>query len=414
MSAVLESNTAELLPDFDVNPYASYALWRESAAIVWSDAFFGGAWLLTRHADVEAALRDPRLSAQRTGGWVMDVADGDRAALGPFQRLFARALLFLDQPDHPRVRQVLMPAFRPQRLQALQAEIGQFAAELVAALPSAGTFDFMERIARPLPVRVIARIMGVDLSLEHDFMRWADDLAAFIGAVKPTAEQARVAQTSLLEMATYFERDLLPRRRRKPEDDLVTELVLARDDGRITSDVELLAQCAMLLFAGYETTRNLLGNGMRVLMQHRDQWELLCREPALVPQAVRELLRFDSPVQWTGRRVASPMVLHGQTLRRGDLVLPLIGSANHDPRRHECPERLDVRRANPGALSFGRGAHICIGAALTQMEAQTLFTQLVQKCPDLVQAGPVVRNGNPVYCGILSLPMQAGAAGAAV
>ena len=407
MNAILEK-PAELLPDFEVNPYATYALWREAAPVVWSDAFFGGAWLLTRHADVEAALRDPRLSAQRTGGWVMDVAEGDRAALGPFQRLFARALLFLDQPEHPRLRQVLMPAFRPQRLQALQPEIEQFAAELVDALPQTEPFDFMERIALPLPVRVIARIMGVDLALESDFMRWADDLAAFIGAVRPTTEQARIAQKSLLEMAAYFEQDLLPRRRRNPEDDLVTELVQARDDGRITSDAELLAQCAMLLFAGYETTRNLLGNGMLVLMEHRDQWDLLCRDPALVPQAVRELLRFDSPVQWTGRRVASSMVLHGQQLRRGDLVLPLIGSANHDPRRHADPDRLDVQRANPGALSFGSGAHVCIGAALTQMEAQTLFTQLVQKRPDLVQAGPVVRNGNPVYRGILALPVQGG------
>lgn len=408
MSAVLQPS-AQLLPDFDANPYATYALWREAAPIVWSDAFFGGAWLLTRHADVEAALRDPRLSAQRTGGWVMDVAEGDRSAFGPFQRLFARALLFLDEPDHPRLRQVLMPAFRPQRLHALQPEIAQFAADLIDALPQDAPFDFMERIARPLPVRVIARIMGVDLSLEADFMRWADDLAAFIGAVRPTAEQARIAQKSLLEMAEYFEHDLLPRRRCEPQDDLVTELVQARDDSRIHSDTELLAQCAMLLFAGYETTRNLLGNGMLVLMEHRAQWDILCADPLLVPQAIRELLRFDSPVQWTGRRVISNMVLHGQLLQRGDLVLPLIGSANHDPRRHVGPEQLDVCRSNPGALSFGSGAHVCIGAALTQMEAQTLFAQLVQKRPDLMQAGPVQRNGNPVYRGIFSLPMRGGA-----
>ena len=165
MNAILEK-PAELLPDFEVNPYATYALWREEAPVVWSDAFFGGAWLLTRHADVEAALRDPRLSAQRTGGWVMDVAEGDRAALGPFQRLFARALLFLDQPEHPRLRQVLMPAFRPQRLQALQPEIEQYAAELVDALPRTGAFECMERSARPLPVLGIARIMGVDLALD--------------------------------------------------------------------------------------------------------------------------------------------------------------------------------------------------------------------------------------------------------
>ena len=300
-----------LSPDFADNPYATYARWRAEGPLLWSDAFFGGAWLLTRHADVESALRDVRLSAQRTGGWVMDVAEGDRAGLTPFQRLFTRALLFLDAPEHTRLRQVLMPAFRPQRLQALQPEIEQFAAELVQGIAPGEDFDFMERIARPLPVRVIARLMGVDLSLETDFMRWADDIAAFIGAVRPSPEQTRLAQRSTLEMADYFERDLLPRRRRDPQDDLVTELVQARDDGRISSDAELLAQCAMLLFAGYETTRNLLGNGMLVLMQHRAQWELLCRQPELVPGSIRELLRFDSPVQWTGRRVARSLTLHG-------------------------------------------------------------------------------------------------------
>ena len=395
-----------LAPDFADNPYATYARWRDEGRLLWSNAFFGGAWLLTRHADVENSLRDPRLSAQRTGGWVMDVAEGDRAGLTPFQRLFTRALLFLDAPEHTRLRQVLMPAFRPQRLQALQPEIEQFAAELVAGITPGQDFDFMERIARPLPVRVIARLMGVDLSLEQDFMRWADDIAAFIGAVRPTAEQTRLAQRSTLEMAGSFERELLPRRRREPQDDLVTELVQARDDGRISSDAELLAQCAMLLFAGYETTRNLLGNGMLVLMQHRAQWEQLCRQPELVPGSIRELLRFDSPVQWTGRRVASSFTLHGQQLRRGELVLPMIGCANHDPARHAGPETLDVQRENPGALSFGSGPHVCIGAALTQLEAQTLFTQLVQRLPGLQLAGEVERNGNPVYRGILRLPMR--------
>ena len=206
--------------------------------------------------------------------------------------------------------------------------------------------------------------MGVDLALESDFMRWADDLAAFIGAVRPTTEQARIAQKSLLEMAAYFEQDLLPRRRRNPEDDLVTELVQARDDGRITSDTELLAQCAMLLFAGYETTRNLLGNGMLSLLKHRDQWQRLCEQPDLAAPAVRELLRFDSPVQWTGRRAATDVELAGQPVRAtGRLAAARPGCAQ-------------PRLAGRGR-GFGATALIRSGTRAGRRQAQDLHQHVV-------------------------------------
>lgn len=404
MSAVLES--APLIDaDFLLDPYPGYRALREAGPLHWSEEFFAGAWVLTRHADVEAALRDPRLSAQRTGGWVMDAAGDGRAELRPLQRLFARAMLFLDQPDHQRLRQLMQPAFRPDRLAALQPELVALVDGLLDGLD--GEFDFMERVARPLPARVIARLMGLDDAPESDVMAWSEDLAAFIGAARPTPEQARTAQRSLLAMADYFERELLPRRRREPGDDIVSRLVQAEAQGQVGRGAELLAQCAMLLFAGYETTRNLLGNGMLTLMRHPEQWQRLCENPDLVPNAVRELLRYDSPVQWTGRRVAADFELHGQRLRRGELLIALIGSANRDPARHEQPDRFDVARTNPGALSFGTGPHVCIGAALTQMEAQAVFGALVRRWPDCRLAGTPVRNGNPVYRGLGSLPLRA-------
>lgn len=386
------------------NPYPAYQAWREEGAMLWSDGFFGGAWLLTRHADVEAALRDPALSAQRTGGWVMAAAQQGRAELRPFQSLFARAMLFLDAPDHGRLRQILMPAFRPDALAQMQAWLDATAAERVLALD--GPFDFMAQIARPLPARIIGRLMDVDPALDATFMRWCDDIAVFIGAAQPEHAQLLRAQRSLLEMTAYFEHELLPWRRQHLGDDLVSRLLQAEAQGQIESSLELLAQCAMLLFAGYETTRNLLGNGLHALLSHPGQWHLLCQQPELAGNAVRELLRFDSPVQWTGRRATRAMTLCGQAVQRGDLILPLIGSANRDPARHSNPDALQIDRANPGALSFGSGAHICIGAALTQMETQAVLRALAVYKSGLELDGVPLRNRNPLYRGLATLPLR--------
>lgn len=388
------------------DPYPAYAALREAAPIHWSDEFFGGAWLLTRHADVEAVLRDPRFSAQRTGGWVNNAAEGSGLELKGFQRLFARAMLFLDAPDHQRVRRVLNAAFAPQAMRALAPRIEAWTTDLLDAVDADRGFDFIAAVARPLPSQVMAAMMGIEPEAQADFIVWSDDLAAFIGAPKPGPELARRAQTSLIAMSDYFER-LLPQRRRAPGDDLVSRLVTAEAEGRIQAGAELLAQCAMLLFAGHETTRNLLGNGLHALLADRDEWQRLQAEPALWPNAVRELLRVDSPVQYTGRRVAQDLVLHGQTLRRGDLVVALIGAANRDPRRHADPDRLDVGRQQIGALSFGLGPHVCIGASLSLMEAEIALRQVASRWPTLRAADAVARwSGNPVYRGLSALPVR--------
>lgn len=410
MSAILEApprvpQAAALRPDFAEHPYPTYALWRSQGPLLWSDAFFGGAWLLTRHADVEAALRDPRLSAQRTGGWVMAAAEGQRSEFLPFQRLFARAMLFLDAPDHTRLRRVLQAAFRPEALAPLQPWLEGLLRDHMQAHADAGTFDFMAAVARPVPARVITRLLGAPDAMSDDFMRWCEDLAVFIGAHAPQPHHIRPAQRSLLQMCDYFERDLLPQRRRHPQNDLASLLLQAEARGDVAAGAELLAQCAMLLFAGYETTRNLLGNAVHALLSHPEQWQRLCERPDLAASAVRELLRYDSPVQWTGRRATCTLHWHGQTIERGDLVLPLIGSANRDPERHACPDRLDIERPQPGALSFGSGPHVCLGAWLTQLEGQTVLRLLAQHWPGLRLAGEPRRNGNPLYRGWQYLPL---------
>lgn len=389
---------------FLANPYPRYHALREAGPIHWCTEFFGGAWLLTRHADVELVLRDLRFSAQRTGGW----AKGREASMGEltgFQRLFARALLFLDTPDHSRIRKVLSAGFRPSVIQRLVPHIEQVVSDLLDQIEGTASFDFMQAVAKPLPVRVIGALMGIESVQQDDLMVWSDDLAAFIGAPQPTREQARRAQASLLAMSHYFE-ELLPSKRRTPGDDLLSRLLQAEATGEIESSAEMLAQCAMLLFAGHETTRNLLGNGLLALMTYPDQWQHLQREPQLLPGAVRELLRYDSPVQYTGRRVTTNLVLHGQLLRRGDLVVPLIGAANRDPGRYAQPDELDIARRHGSSLSFGSGPHVCIGAALTLMEAEIVFGQLLKRWPSLSLANAMPQwSGNPVYRGLAALPL---------
>ena len=248
---------------FLADPYLAYARLVEAGPIHWSEEFFGGAWLLTRHADVEAVLRDSvRFSAQRTGGWVRR-SESARRELHAFQQLFARAMLFLDAPDHTRIRSVLQAGFRADALSRYVPAIEQRTDALLdaAEAETGAVFDFMQVLARPLPAAVIAMLMGVAESDHGDFIAWSDDLAGFIGATLPTYEQARRAQTSLLAMCGCFER-LVAQRRDTPGDDLVSRLVRAESAGDIRGGAELLAQCAMLLFAGHETTRNLLGNGL--------------------------------------------------------------------------------------------------------------------------------------------------------
>jgi cytochrome P450 len=397
------------------DPYPTYATLREAGPIHWSDEFFGGAWLLTRHADVDAVLRDDtRFAAQRTGGWLMRTGEGSsgesaREELKDFQGLFARAMLFVDGADHARLRGAMNAGFRGDALARLRPFIERWVEDrldtLEADLGSGDGFDFMAKLARPLPAEVIAELMGIDGADRESFIAGSEDLANFIGAPMPTLALARRAQTSLLAMARYFEQ-LTEQRRKNPRDDLVSRLVQAEAAGQIHAGPELLAQCAMLLFAGHETTRNLLGNGLKALLCHPEQWERLCEDPSLLPGAIRELLRYDSPVQYTGRRVATNLVLHGQHLTRGELVVALIGAANRDPRSFERADELDITRRAGAALSFGAGPHVCIGAALTMMEGQILFSAMLRRWPALrlVDAKPRW-NGNPVYRGLTALPV---------
>ncbi len=390
------------------DPYPVYQALRAAGPLHWSAEFCGGAWLLTTYADVANALRDPRFSVRRAGGWANSSGPEARAELREFKRIFSRSLLFMDPPRHARVRQAMMAGFKPDTMPALAARIRQIVDRLLDRLEGQQTIDFMRDFARPVPALVIADMLAVDPADQQEFMAWSDDIAHFIGSPAPTLDIARRAQASLVTLNDYF-RALVRQRRLAPGTDLVSQLIRAEASGGIITSKELLAQCCTLLFAGHETTRNLLGNGLFYLLQHPAYWQKLRDHPSLLRPALREVLRFDSPVQYTGRILTTDLEMHGKKLRKGDLVIPLIGAANRDPAKFIDPDRLDIERDEGNHLSFGHGPHVCIGAALTYLEAEIAFTSLMKRMPQLRLADSVPAwGGNAVYRGLARLPLHNG------
>ncbi len=393
---------------FHNNPYPTYQTMREAGPLHWNEEFCGGAWLLTEYADVASVLRDPRFSVRRAGGWANSSGPQAMQELREFKRIFSRSLLFVDAPQHTRLRQVMNAGFKPSALQTLAPKIQQLVNGLLDQIPANAQFDFMSTFARPLPALVIAEMLGIDGADRREFVAWSDDIADFIGSPTPTIDIARRAQTSLIAMNEYF-RGILAQRRLHLGDDLISQLIVAEASGGIITTKELLAQCCTLLFAGHETTRNLLGNGMLALLQHPQQWQALQNNPALLPSALKELLRFDSPVQYSGRRLKVDVEMHGKTMKKGDLVIPLIGAANRDPAKFIDPDALDIHRNQGAHLSFGYGPHVCIGATLTYMEAEIAIRSVMQRMSGLTLANPFVTQSwgqNAVYRSLNALPLQ--------
>ena len=379
----------------------------------WSEAYCGGAWLLTGYDDVMAALRDPRFSARRAARWInsglngaQDLRQGSASAHLKFKRVFARSLLFLDGRAHRRLRDVVQVGFKPADLQRQAPVIAGIADRLIARIDTeaAAGFDFVQAFARPLPALVIAGLLGLAEQVPDEFVDWSADIAAFIGSPTPDPRQTLDAQQALADMCDFFAQAMASGAG-VASAGLLARIALARDENRI-SGIEALAQCCTLLFAGYETTRNLLGNGLLALLRHPGPWAALKAAPQRLRGAVREMLRYDSPVQYTGRRLLADVEIGGTRMRRGDLAILHIGAANHDPRRFSDPDRFDIERDEGSHLSFGHGPHVCLGAALTQLEAEIAFTALMRAMPEAALApDPPVWQSGAAYRALARLPV---------
>jgi cytochrome P450 len=367
-----------LRPDVLADPYAVYKRMREKAPVLW-DRRFG--WLIFPYEDVAAALKDPRLSARRPAPedpiprLLQPIADEVRSV----RHLQGQWLLCADPPRHTRLRTILAPAFSPRMVERLRPRIQQAVDSLLDRAGASGDMDVIADLAYPLPTTIIAELLGVPVQDIEIFKQWSDAIAGSFTWAPDTMHRAYIA---IVELTAYIA-ELIRSRHPTADDTLLNVLLRAQaDDGALT-DEDLLAQCVMLLFAGHETTTNLIGNGILALLQHHDQLARLRTEPSLVESAVEELARFDSPTQATFRSVAEDFELRGQQLHRGDHVLLMIGAANRDPAQFAEPDVLNLGRRDNRHLAFSQGPHFCLGAILARLECQIALGTLVRRFPQM-------------------------------
>ncbi len=368
------------------DPYPLYATLRDRSPVHRSTLLNG--WLFTRHADVDAILRDHRRFASdpRKGA----LSRRQRAQLPPEDEF---PMLILDPPDHTRLRALVNKAFTQRAVSAMEPRIRAVLGTLLDGVADPGAFDLVEAVARPLPVVVIAEMLGVPAEDRDRFGVWSTLRARMLEPTISLSERAAGVEAGKAFDAWF--RPILEQRAAAPRDDVASALVPARDEGGRLSERETLNMLRLLVIAGNETTANLIGNGMLALLRNPDQLQRLRDDPDLIPAAVDELLRFDSPVQTDFRRVLADCEVNGFALRKRDNVVLSLGAANRDPAAFEDPDRLDVGRARNSHLSFGRGIHHCLGAALARLEGRIAFEMLLERFPriELLDRRPRYRAG---------------------
>ncbi|HVE95031.1 MAG TPA: cytochrome P450 [Acidimicrobiales bacterium] len=384
-------------PELRADPYPEYKRMRDEAP-VWRDDL--GNLFLSRYGDCVAVLRDhERFSSDsRTQIRDEDVEVTDQSGL--FEFFGGKLMLFTDPPDHTRLRRLAGHAFTPRAVESWRPRVRSLVDELLAGVEPDVTFDVMETLARPLPVIVIAELLGVPVADRDRFAQWSEALGRTIDPdMNLSADDVNAATTAAMEFVGYFN-DLIEQRRGTPGEDLLSALIAAEEEGDRLSHGELLANLILLLIAGHETTSNLLGNGALALTRFPDQRDRLSGEPALVRTAVDELLRYDPPVQFTARNALVDVDVAGTRLARGKQVIVIIGGANRDPAQFDAPDDVRLDRSDNRHLAFSHGIHFCIGAMLARMEAQEAFPALLAKCPKLEAAGEMSYRPNATLRGL--------------
>jgi hypothetical protein len=389
-------------PGFVRNPYPLYR-WLRERDPVRKDPL-APVWILTRYDDVATMLREPRF---RKDPFVADrLPAAAREQLGVPDRVDTGAvsMLFLDPPEHTRIRSAYARSFTPASLAALRPRIELICRKRLDRVHASGRMELISDLAYPLPVFVIIEMLGFPPEDFELFKRWSDDMTASLG-LNPKPEEQEAAARARDELREYFDRVVIPMKNR-PADSLVSRLLESEDQPGGMGREEIFTNSVLLLAAGHETTTNLIGNGVLALMRNRDQWEQLVADPTLVESAVEEMLRFDSPVQWTSRSSGEGVEIGGKTIEPEQIILGCVGAANRDPAKFVEPERFNIRRTENKHLSFGIGIHYCLGAALARMEAQIALEMLVDRYPRMKWAGAKLTwMKGLTFRGVKSLPL---------
>ncbi len=390
-----------------IDPYPLYKKLREKDPVHRSRLFPGV--LMTRYEDVNAVLRDPRFSADDRNQPNFDAERAKAIAAGVLtqeESERSQSMLRLDPPDHTRLRSLVTRAFTPRAVESLRPRVEAIVQELLDEVAARGSMDVIEDLAYPLPVIVIAELLGIPTEDRAQFKEWSSAIAAQLGFSNDYA-QARKAQFAGRELRRYLE-GVAEERRREPREDLLSALLAAEQEGdKLTAD-EVYATTELLLIAGNETTTNLIGNGLLALLRRPEQLQALREDCALMPEGVEELLRFDSPVQATSRIAIEDMDFQGTAIKKGMQAMLFLGGANHDPAQFERPDELDVSRKDVRHLAFGHGIHFCLGAPLARLEAPIALNVMIQRFPSLrLSASAKPKWGNNfILHGLKSLPVQ--------
>ena len=381
----------QLRPGRD-NPYAIYDEMRRHGTL--SPTRMGN-WVTTSHRVCNEVLRDRRFGVRPADSPKPDPSTDD----------FDLSFLDMNPPDHTRLRRLAQPAFSPKHMAGYRRRIEATVGQLLDRAEAAGSFDLVATLAAPLPIAVITDLLGIpDPDAEH-FARYGTVIGGALDGIRSLSHASRL-QAANAALTTLFE-GLFALRRHKPADDLVSRVVTAEGDQ--VQPAEMLPMCVLLLVAGFETTVNLIGNAVNALLDHPQQWEALCSDPAtMAAKAVEETLRYDPPVQRTGRFALQPLELDGKTIREGQFVVTLIGAANRDPQAYPDPNRFDITREHTtDHLAFSSGIHYCIGQPLARLEATIALQSLAKRWPRLRRAGPTRRRNSNTIRGPIHLPVRA-------
>jgi len=395
-------------PATNANPFPEFARLRAEDPVHWSPAM--KAWIVTRYADVkQVALNNRQISADRLTPFFKANPEYQRGSIESLVRYLNHWMVFRDPPDHTRLRRLFTKAFTPTAVENLRSNIEDIVAHLIDGMQAkAGRgepVDYIADFAYPLPASVIMDLLGVPRTDLERVKVWSDDIALFIGTAQVAGNKYLRAETGAKAMADYF-RGLVEARAAAPTGDMISQLVLARDDRDALSTDEIIGTAILLLFAGHETTTNLIGNGFFYSMKHRDEWERLVASPSLADQAVEEYLRYDGPSGALARVAAADTELGGKTIREGQRVFAFMNSANRDPEAFDDPERFDIGRPQSPHMTFGHGIHFCLGAPLARLEARIAAVRLAERLPNIrLTSGEPDWHDSLILRGVKSLPV---------
>jgi cytochrome P450 len=396
-------------PATNANPFPEFARLRAEDPVHWSPAM--KAWIVTRYAEVkQVALNNRQISADRLTPFFKTNPEYQKGSIESLVRYLNHWMVFRDPPDHTRLRRLFNKAFTPTSVENLRSNIEDIVAHLIDGMQAKAkrgeTVDYIADFAYPLPASVIMDLLGVPRADLERVKIWSDDIALFIGTAQVAGNKYLRAESGAKAMSDYF-RTLVEDRTARPRDDMISQLVLARDDRDALSTDEIIGTAILLLFAGHETTSNLIGNGFLYSMKNREQWERLIANPSLAPTAVEEFLRYDGPSGAFARVAATDVEMGGKTIREGQRVFAFMNAANRDPEAFEDAERFDIGRAQNPHLTFGHGIHFCLGAPLARLEAQIAVIRLTERLPHIrLSGGDPEWHDSLILRGVKSLPVS--------